>query len=398
MNSPYRTHTLAMKAARLLARLGTQTLFASALMAGLLGCSGGMPEEGDAAPAFSAHHDAEHVDNGLSENGLTINGYITNGYITNGYITNGYITNGYITNGYITNGYITNGYVINGYITNGYITNGYITNGATPGSFTNQFVGNGFMSNGLIRNGLAPSGLSTDEFIAWFNSNPPDYSNMVMRYLTKCALPAGQTLSWTNPVSGDSYTWNGVLGLASGWTSGQAMSPVEQQVMTACMAAHVNKFGLHVQLSLSGADAQGTPISTSSEELATFDMPEGCFFGNLFDASGAVYVGSDRAPFAPPESSVRACAISVDETGTTQQCAAMQHIGTCSDFCVRDPSNTYYTSCTYNGVSYIPLNTRISSSDVYTCGDGICQVSEHCGSSPTTQLANDCGVDCGTCQ
>ena len=47
-----------------------------------------------------------------------------------------------------------------------------------------------------------------------------------------------------------------------------------------------------------------------------------------------------------------------------------------------------------NGIQYKVLTTRLRPSDVYTCGDGVCQVSEHCG---TGQTADNCGLDCGPC-
>jgi hypothetical protein len=72
----------------------------------------------------------------------------------------------------------------------------------------------------------------------------------------------------------------------------------------------------------------------------------------------------------------------------------MEHVGSCESFCTLDATGTQYTSCTYNGVTYKPLTTRISPADIYTCGDHVCQFTEHCGTGTT---ADNCGVDCGAC-
>jgi hypothetical protein len=69
-------------------------------------------------------------------------------------------------------------------------------------------------------------------------------------------------------------------------------------------------------------------------------------------------------------------------------------VGNCGLFCTLDASLTYYTSCTYNGVTYQPLTTRMRPADVYRCGDGVCQRTESCGVGVNY---NNCSLDCGAC-
>jgi hypothetical protein len=69
-------------------------------------------------------------------------------------------------------------------------------------------------------------------------------------------------------------------------------------------------------------------------------------------------------------------------------------VGSCSTYCTKDSTNTFYTSCTYNGTTYRPITTRMKSSDIYTCGDGVCQATEHCGTGTTP---SSCAADCGSC-
>jgi hypothetical protein len=72
----------------------------------------------------------------------------------------------------------------------------------------------------------------------------------------------------------------------------------------------------------------------------------------------------------------------------------MVHVGRCRGVCTLDKTGTWYTQCTYNGKTYKPLTTRLREQDVFRCGDGVCQVSESCG---TNHRYDACRADCGTC-
>ncbi len=250
---------------------------------------------------------------------------------------------------------------------------------------------NGLNLNGLSLNGLNLNGLSTPSFHGWFTQDAAQ-NDGVMKYMVGCALAAGESLSYTDPSSKITYTWPGVLGLAPGWTSGTAATTTELQVVSACMAAHANKFGLHVTISLLGLDGTGQPIPYTSQELADYDVKEACFFGNLFDNLTGTFAANDGFSLSSGESSARVCALP-DASGLSQ-CSPIMYMGNCSQYCVKDATGTFYTSCDYNGVSYRPITTRIAREDIYTCGDGVCQVTESCGTGTT---ADSCAADCGTC-
>jgi len=255
----------------------------------------------------------------------------------------------------------------------------------------NGLVVNGLSINGLSVNGLSVNGLSTAQFSSWFNRNPQMHET-VMAYVVRCAMTKSQSLAYYNPATGMRYRWKGDLGLAPTWSTGQASTVPEQQLVSACLAAHVNKFGLHVSLSVLGASAQGKPVPYTSEELALYSMREACFFGNLFNGDG-IFVASDRPLLRDSESSSRACGLR--SHGQSTDCAPMAHVGFCSDYCTRDASGTYYTQCTYQGTSFRPITTRIQPREVFQCGDGVCQLTEQCGSGSTP---DSCGADCGACR
>jgi hypothetical protein len=124
---------------------------------------------------------------------------------------------------------------------------------------------NGLSANGLSANGLSANGL----FSTWFNKNPTT-SAAVMSYVYRCAAPLGSVLTWKNPTTGVSNTWLGVLGLAPDWAGGAKATLAEQQLITACLGAHVNKYGVHVPIAVEGRTAKGAQIAILPGELATF--------------------------------------------------------------------------------------------------------------------------------
>jgi hypothetical protein len=275
--------------------------------------------------------------------------------------------------------------------------NGLSPNGLSPNGLAhNGLAHNGLALNGLALNGLAHNGLTSADFQTWFNADPAT-SAAVMTYVVRCAAPAGAAYSFTNPATGVSYSWVGSLGLAPGWASGLAATIAEEQVITACLAAHVNKYGMHVSMSVLGQGATGVPIPVGSNELATYSQREGCFFGNLFEGEG-VYTGLDHSIWDKSYSSARACAFDIFGVGPSADCPPINNVGPCALICKKDPTGTYYTSCgTFvNGAwkSYLPITTRILPADVYRCGDGTCQFTEQCGTGTT---ADSCQADCGVC-
>lgn len=253
---------------------------------------------------------------------------------------------------------------------------------------------NGLSPNLLGLNGLHANGLHTPQFEKWFAADPAA-ANALMKYLVKCSLPLAETLTYTAD-DGSSYSWPGMFGLAPRWASGKAIPEHEQELVSACVAAHANKYGAHVPISVLGRRADGVPLPVTGEELAAFPLREGCFFGNLFHGDG-VFSGDDRAiSLGDADSSLRACALP-DRSGggASSNCAPMQYAGSCRDICKTDRSGLYYVSCQVHGKSYRAISTRIRPDVNFTCGDGVCQATESCG---TGTSFGDCGLDCGPCK
>jgi hypothetical protein len=228
-------------------------------------------------------------------------------------------------------------------------TNGLAMNGLAM----NGLAMNGLAMNGLAMNGLAMKGLSSAPFAQWFHRDPA-LADMVMTYLVRCALPASQSRTYTSPRTGQVYTWRGSLGLAPGWASGAPANVTEQRVISACLAAHANRFGLHVPISILGRSATGVAIPFTSTELKTYPVTEACFFGNLFSREG-VFVGVDVERLDASNTTARAC-----QDGN---CAPLVFVGMCRQYCTKDSAGPFYKSCSYKGTSYPPITTRLRQED-----------------------------------
>jgi hypothetical protein len=250
---------------------------------------------------------------------------------------------------------------------------------------TNGLGTNGLGTNGLGTNGLSLSALNSAPFVDWFNEDPA-LANMVMNYVVECAVPSWSRLTWTNPVTNTTYKWKGNLGLTPGWAGGAPATELEQQIITACLAAHTNKYGVKVNISIQGLKANNSPIPVGWGELGAYAQREACFFGNLFRDEG-IFAGSDSS-LASSQSSVRACGLEAEDP-----CAPIHHVDSCSSMCMPDSQHNYFLACYHNGKMYRALTTRIKKTDVYVCGDGVCQISESCG----TGLTPDNCMDCGPC-
>ncbi len=283
----------------------------------------------------------------------------------------------------------------NGLSTNGLSTNGLSTNGlSTNGLSTNGLSTNGLSTNGLSTNGLSTNGLSTNGFSTWFDSNSASYSARVMQYVVRCALPKGETRSFVSS-SGVSYTWTGLLGLAPSWAAGAAIPLAEQQLVSACLAAHANKFGLHVDISVRGRMADGELLPVTKDEKKDFKFAESCFFGNLFEGDGVFAVQNAPIPKHRnhTQSSPRACG--VVEPWTSADCAPFlpRLSGSCDDYCTGwSANNGTFESCSLDGTTYKPLTTRMDKDDLFECGDGVCQVTEVPYSVSSHSGCGDCGT------
>ena len=106
-----------------------------------------------------------------------------------------------------------------------------------------------------------------------------DAGRKTVAYLVRCALASNDTLvkQDQNDVA---YTFAGGLGLCPHWKYGERRTSDRtcQNMLSACLMAHINTAGVHVPLWIDSASpAIGWGTSSS------YPMQEGTFFGNIIE-------------------------------------------------------------------------------------------------------------------
>jgi hypothetical protein len=102
-------------------------------------------------------------------------------------------------------------------------------------------------------------------------------------YMVGCALEPGQVVYYKDTLAGGTvHKFKGDLGLCPAWGKDK---PSQEclEVVSACLLARNNAFGIEVQLSMRGHDADGYRLPLALGELENFKWREGAFYGNVFD-------------------------------------------------------------------------------------------------------------------
>ncbi len=127
-----------------------------------------------------------------------------------------------------------------------------------------------------------------------------------LEYLAGCALDANTML--VGEANGETYRFAGDMGLAPGWADG-AITPRERRLVSACILARTNLFGVPVRISMRST-AGPASLTTDPEEARSHDRHEGGFFGDIFAAEPVAYVCVEpghAARQAPEEAMQRVC-------------------------------------------------------------------------------------------
>lgn len=229
---------------------------------------------------------------------------------------------------------------------NGLGPNGLGLNGLGP----NGLGPNGLGPNGLGPNGLGPNGISADAFAAiQADSASGELSRQLLKYTVSCALTPNQSFafSWVDSagVTHDEL-YTGLLGIAPGWATAPLTDETEQRLVSACLAARVNYYGVNVYISLrSRLDPLRTKVQDA--ELADYPHVEGAFVGNLFTSNPHIYSCYYDANIALARSQDRDCAAGhVDENGDVVDCGPIEVLGSCADWCHNlDNHERWYHDC-----------------------------------------------------
>jgi hypothetical protein len=299
-------------------------------------------------------------------NSLTSNG-VLNGLTSNG------VLNGLTSNFLIPNGYLYNG-VLNGLANNSLIGNGVLNGILIGGNFTDLFFQNetwnglGYEIPNVVINGtqnltgLVPpasilSGLTLD-YIKYILSSVevPQNSTEILPYLVTCALAPQDTFDFI--INNVSHHYTGFLGLASTYYR-LPLTREQEEILSACLFAHVNALGKHVFISLRNIPY----VPATLEEMTDHRVYEGAFFGNLFGNDFIAYTCTgDKEVDALKNSPTRFLRLC-----TTNMTCNFKSVGNCSDACSNYTSNYGYSQCKgLDGRDYVPMNVYLESNDVTT--------------------------------
>jgi GLTT repeat (6 copies) len=158
-------------------------------------------------------------------------------------------------------------------------TNSLTTNSLTTNSLTtNSLTTNSLTTNSLTTNSLTTNSLTT-------NALTDPNAQEVLEYIVSCALPPEESVSVT--VDGETYTYQGGLGLAPEWgePNGQCDETCQEWV-SGCLIARLDYLGVERPISVRGANPG---LATTLTEQAEYPAFEATYFGNVFVSPQQIY-------------------------------------------------------------------------------------------------------------
>ncbi|WP_428269725.1 hypothetical protein [Haliangium sp.] len=242
-----------------------------------------------------------------------------------------------------------------------------------------------YSHNALSENRLSMNRLSMNRLNGWTlalntgeadGMNETDDGREVLEYLARCALPEGDYLHVEYGIQ--VWDYPGVLGFAPNWEH-EPLTLAERQLISACLLAHVNAFGISVPISV----RHGSLSEPSVEESEVFYYGDGVFFGDLFEGTAKKYschipardyydaTAQALLPASGPDEDLRVCA----RPGADTACE-IEYLGACDEVCaqvVADGQQWRYSHCSGpNGQVYDETLT------VWLAGSG----AESCDQAP----------------
>ncbi len=224
--------------------------------------------------------------------------------------------------------------------------NAIIPNAIIP----NAIIPNAIIPNAIIPNAIIPNAMDPGALAALQSDSPAgQLSRMFIRYVVSCALEPTQSFSFSWTETGGTVhaeVYPGKLGIAPGWATGPLTDVTEQRLISACVAARTNWYGVTVTLSLrSKLDPLRTAVQ--SAELDAYPHVEGAFWGNLFTATPHINTCYVSANVNLSRAANRDCAAGhLDANGQPVPCGMINILGDCSDYCSNlDPHERWFNSC-----------------------------------------------------
>jgi hypothetical protein len=266
-------------------------------------------------------------------------------------------------------------------------------------SSTNRLALNRLALNRLALNRLALNRLalnqlsgmrwglpSTNELLADANGRE------VLKYVVQCAMEAGDVMVGT--VNGVTYEFPGLLGLVPRWKY-RSLTDTEQRLLSACLLAHVNAFGVPISISVRARNV----LYATEEERREYPVYEGTFFGHVLngDMTHAYSCqGSDIevASAHSEDREMRAC------TDGNASCGIVS-VGRCRDVCMTRTEDAGWTDCWADGRLYrSTISVYLFADDAYglnrSCTGSRCNLQTGQGAAAILDCngSRDCDATC----
>ena len=203
---------------------------------------------------------------------------------------------------------------------------------------------NALVPNALVPNALSPGSLAAIEL----DSMAGVLSRRFLRYVVSCAFDGAQSFSfsWTDStgvVHQEHY--EGKLGIAPEWATGPLTDETRQRLVSGCVAARVNWYGVSVTISVRSLHE---PLRTyaSSPEVAAYPNVEGAFWGNLFVQAPYLSACYEENAVAVSRAAYRDCAAGHIEGDSVVPCGMIALTGPCSSSCSKlTAGGRYHSVC-----------------------------------------------------
>ncbi|WP_437732063.1 hypothetical protein [Sorangium sp. So ce1335] len=175
-----------------------------------------------------------------------------------------------------------------------------------------------------------------------------DLFRTLVKYTVSCALTESQSFrfSWTDSAGAVHHeVYHGHLGLAAQWDR-RALDADGKQMVSACLAAHTNRYGVSVLISMR---SHQDPLrhEVGRDEREAYPHVEGAFWGNLFGETPYLRACYNEASVDLARAARRDCAAGhVDGEGDVEGCGIIEIVGACQDLCSKlHPPGKYYKDC-----------------------------------------------------
>jgi hypothetical protein len=262
------------------------------------------------------------VPNGIAPNGYRYDAFILSGLSSNRVPGNGYRYNAVTTNDLSSN---ANGFLDGGELIVENITDLFFENETWNGigyEISNVVINGTQNLTGLVPPASVLSGFTLD-YIKYILSSVEvnETSTQILPYLVSCSLTPQDTFDFL--INNETYQYTGFFGLASTLYR-LPMTREQEEIISACLYAHVNKFGEHVLISMRNIPY----VPATLEEMLEHS----------------------------PSRYLRVC--------TSNMTCYFQSVGNCSDACSDYTPNYGYSQCKgLDGRNYVPMNVYLKSNE-----------------------------------